>query len=542
MSQEAKSPERSRKNKRRDLHPTGKLLKELRKASGYSQEEIRAVLGFRAASAISRLESGDFSPDVHRLKKLLNLLRPDEAQTVEIIEFFGYQSEDLNESESAIRVVRHHPEQHPLLNRLHSLFYLFVYQKDYPGVMRQIDEYRTHLLPLPEVLGPLETECRLILDNIYICWRFLARGMFEEKLADFEDAYRCAEQMMQLLKLTELRLQSIRLAVPGPALLYQFMMHAHLCMHSSIFKQLNYLLEHQPDALQIESLFRQLKDSSVSQTLNTLQLLQSILPQEELNEIYRMYLFMRREYLHIRACEADEHDQRKYDELLSASTVWLKSTPLPLKRMFEIHNNPKLWRSVCQQLYQELYAPGAAATKKWLDIQPYYQDVLKEHQHLPNWDGEASEVMRAMINTFLGLASLLGRVHHYEQACLFLDTFYLRLNVNQTHFNWHSTYALVEAFCYLKQTQFKTRAELSETAHEALSRMSYHLEQSLNHLENETDKKRMRKYQLLQEPVIYLILLDLDQYTNPPAAALRLRQEMLDSLQEELKDPSYGES
>ena len=58
---------------------------------------------------------------------------PEQQQ--EILAYFYYDNQQLEADFAPARPVRHHPDQHPLLNRLQQLFYLFTYQKNYPELL-----------------------------------------------------------------------------------------------------------------------------------------------------------------------------------------------------------------------------------------------------------------------------------------------------------------------------------------------------------------------------------------------------------------------
>src|SRR5687768_808175 len=117
---------KSRKNKKRPLHSTGRLIKQLRKASGYTQEEIKTILGFQATSAISKIESRDFIPDLMRLQKLLSLLNPSAEQRRQILDYYGYEEADLPDKHEFITSLRQKAQKGDILSALHTLFYLFV--------------------------------------------------------------------------------------------------------------------------------------------------------------------------------------------------------------------------------------------------------------------------------------------------------------------------------------------------------------------------------------------------------------------------------
>lgn len=87
--------QRRRSYHSRPLHPTGKLLKKLRKASGFTQKEIQEKLGFQTSSSISKIESRDFIPQAETLNQLLGLLQPGPEQRADILRYFNYQESDL---------------------------------------------------------------------------------------------------------------------------------------------------------------------------------------------------------------------------------------------------------------------------------------------------------------------------------------------------------------------------------------------------------------------------------------------------------------
>lgn len=555
MSEKQKPAERGRKNQRRPLEPTGKLLKELRKASGYSQEEIRAVLGFKAASAVSRLESGDFSPDIQRLKKLLSLLKPNPQQTAEILAYFGYTAAELEADLQPARVVRHHPEQHALLSRLQALFYLFVYQKDYANMLEQLEQYQAAPLELPQVLQPVP-ECRLIVNELYSCRRLLAQGMLDSRQSDIEEGGRRADAALDLIALANQRLEGSPLPAPGPALLAQLHLHALLCAHSCVFKRLN-IATRQQDRLAADRQFARLKDELVPKIRAVLAQLQSNLPAEELHEVYRMHLFIQREYLHLQTFELDSRDAALLTDLLAeAGLASEQAQVLSLHQL--LGTNRDAFASLCCEIYRRIFAPSTEATKVWKATTEVYHGILREHQRLPNWDGEASEVMRAILNTLMALGTALGRSHQYDAARLYLDVLYLRLNVSQTHFNWHSTYALIEGYRYLALREPKPNqtvlAPTSPEALQALASMTAHLQRSLSYLERSPGQLerglvpadppekieadlRLLRYTFLEEPVFYLILLHtfLDEVSEWPAGLPELVSRLVNLLETSTK-------
>ena len=506
---QSQSKSQPRKNKRRQLAPTSRMIKQLRKASGYTQEEIRSVLGFRAASAVSRLESGDFTPDTHRLDKLLNLLKPDPEQKAEILSFFGYKPEDLKDTQLNMRVVRHHAEQHPFLVPFQNLFYLFVYQKDYVNVIAQSRAYQKEVPEVPEALMPVQTELQLIFNDLMDSRRLMAQGGLENRGLDYEEAGRRARTALMLLAMIEKRGPDVELEAPGPALLMQIKLHAQLCLHSSLFKQLNLLYQ---DPLKSEIAyehFNRLRDEVLPEIQTTLQHLQTLHQNEELHDLYRMYLFMQREYLHLLMHYTDSQEQKVFDAVTSESLELLtqgsekqiKAQATPLKLLLK-------------RFYQRVYTPKSEIVPLWLNLSNSYARILQEHQRLPNWDGESSEVMRAILKTFLGYPHALARQGSFDLANLFLDTLYLRLNVKESHYHWHSNYAVVYGYryitlCALNAPEPKHKDELQRL----LSRFAEHLYTAVDYvhngaldLEKNITRDEIFSYTYTQEPAFYLVL------------------------------------
>ncbi len=495
-----------RKNKRRPLAPTSRMIKQLRKASGYTQEEIRSVLGFRAASAVSRLESGDFKPDIHRLDKFLNLLKPNEEQKQEILKFFGYKTEDLKDTEINIRVVRHHEEQHPFLVPFQNLFYLFVYQKDYVNVLEQCRQYQQKMPDMPAVLLPVEPELQLLTNELLDSRRLMAQGGLEKRLLDYEEAGRRAKSALTIFELLIKRSQGQISVEPALALLLQLKLHAQLCLHSSLFKQLNVCYRETDKQASAQQLSHQLRHEVMPEVRETLQALKKVLHDEELHELYRMYLFIEREYLHLLMRFTDTQEQglfAQFDDVTLLALNIKKSTKAKTTRA----------QHLLMDLYPKVYGSTSQMAPLWKNVSEHYDRVLREHQRLPNWDGESPEVMRAILKTFLGYSHALARQQHHDKAELFLDTLYLRLNVKESHYHWHSNYAVVQAYryidlCRLEAPKAKQKVELEAI----LMRFAEHLSQAIGYvhrgaldLEIEITRDDILRYTYLQEPAFCLL-------------------------------------
>jgi transcriptional regulator with XRE-family HTH domain len=505
MSNSSSQP---RKNKRRQLEPTSRMIKQLRKASGYTQEEIRSVLGFRAASAVSRLESGDFRPDTHRLDQFLNLLKPDPAQKAEILEFFGYKSEDLKDTQLNMRVVRHHAEQHPFLMPFQNLFYLFVYQKDYVNVIEQSRAYQKEMPEVPESLAVIQSELQLVFNDLIDSRRLMAQGGLENRSLDYEEAGRRARTALLVLDMIEKRELSATLQAPGPALLMQVKLHAQLCLHSSLFKQLNSLHRDSTKSELVDQQFNQLRHELLPEIQLTLEQLQTLHHNEELNEMYRMYLFMQREYLHLLMHYTDSQDQKA---LLAVSADLPVALTGGAER--EIKAEAKTLKPLLKALYEGVYSNEHAVTPLWTDLSGSYARILQEHQRLPNWDGESPEVMRAILKTFLGYSHALARGGNFDLACLFLDTLYLRLNVKESHYHWHSNYAVVYGYRYIALSALSTpKKQHKEALQDLLADLAKHLHKAIEYLHNgalDLEKNITRddilSYTYTQEPAFYLV-------------------------------------
>jgi transcriptional regulator with XRE-family HTH domain len=170
----------------RELHPTGKLLKQLRKQSGYTQEQLRTFLGFQAASAVSKLESRDFTPDLARLQKLLQLLKPDPQQQAEILAYFGFSEEELTGMPDPLWRSLETQEQPPEIKALDRLFYLFTYQRAYEQVIQEATTWQQTAYHLPQELD--SAELQLILRELFASRSLLAQAISQRQLRDAREA------------------------------------------------------------------------------------------------------------------------------------------------------------------------------------------------------------------------------------------------------------------------------------------------------------------------------------------------------------------
>lgn len=487
----------ARKNKKRELHPTGRLLKELRKASGYTQAEIQAVLGFKADSAVSKLESRDFIPDIQRLKKLLHLLRPNAAQEQEILAYFEYTRADLEIDFEPARPVRHHPEQHPLLNLLQQLFYLYTYQKNYQQVLLLLEEHYQAPLNLPEQAQHLSTLLEQIVQAIFSARRLLAQGTLEQRLEDLRDAQ---QQVNIALSLLDMLTTSQPLPYPLPAFVGQLRLHLLLCAHSSLFRQLNLRQQRGETLEKSQGLFDLLRQQQLPALLSTLQELEQLLPQAESQSMQHMYLFVLREQLHLLTNAIDRRDEEKLHELFSRTEGQALGEALALA----FKADPACFA----QLYQRIFALQAADKTLWQELNQQYRQVLKAHQRFHNWDAESPELMRAVLNTFLGFTTNQARLGQIETAEVFLDALYLRLNLSDTRYHWHTNSAYVAAMAYLHSTRLEDKVP-SQEATEHFKQFCEQLLRAFEYLEQSAllDPNRYLYYTFQEELVFMTALL-----------------------------------
>lgn len=527
MSPESPLPGRSRKNKKHPLLPTGHLLKTLRKASGYSQEEIAGMLGFRAPSAVSKLERRDFTPDVQRLKKLLNVLRATDEQQAEILVYFGYQPADLEQDFSPPRAVRHHAEQHPVLRRLQELFYLFTYQRNYQQVLYLVDEYLKEPLELPQVFDAVQQELRPIVQNLFACRRLLAQGTMEHRLTELEEAQNRIETIRMAFELIDLKL-----AAPEPfgaQFLLQLRLQVLLAAHSCLYKQLN-LRHRQGQGLpETQSLFDTMQQLYLPEIQAVLERLKHMLPKEELNESYQMYLFIRRDELQLLLNQCDRKDELRLKGLIPK----LKFNGHVLACFFDFwQKNKKTDRSeLLGQVYQQLFAPDPQNGHALAELESAYAQVLKEHQLLAYWDAESPEVMKAILHTLLEYAPIMAKRGNFDAARLFLDTIYLRLNLSETHYHWASNYAMIYAVEYLSRTRLQKPDAEHLVLLESVCRL---LDKAFDYLEHSRQLKAEDyiRYTFDKEPIFFFLFLHAEYYGlhSPVVDHVKRRREELEKI------------
>lgn len=419
-----------RKYETRTLHPTGKLLKQLRKQSGYTQEQMREHLGFQAASAISKLESRDFVPDLPRLRKLIQLLKPDPQQQTLILAYFGFQANDLANVPDPLWKALEQQDQPPELKALDQLFYLFTYQRDYEQVIQVSQTWQHRSYTFPTELSAWETELQLILRELFACRGLLAKAQYQQQFTDAREAELRATNTLQLLATTP----------PHP---FRESLHIHslTLLYTAIYQQLHSAANHQT-----------LQPSQLTATLARLQT--ELLPQ--LNRLLaqtppsrpllHLQLFTQRDSLQILSWQADHHDEQ---QLLQ----WLCLPPDTKAKTRTEHLRKRL--QTAPQAWPELYSLWLNANSPSQQLRQQalasYTQTLQAHQLMRGWDGEAPEVLRPLLHTFLSYPILLAHLQRFSEAQLALDLLYLRLNVMDTYYHWYSNQALMAALEALHQ-------------------------------------------------------------------------------------------
>ncbi|MGV3523267.1 MAG: helix-turn-helix domain-containing protein [Candidatus Sericytochromatia bacterium] len=498
---------RSRKNKKRPLHPTGRLIKQLRKASGYTQEEIKNILGFQATSAISKIESRDFIPDLLRLQKMLALLSPSPEQRHEILDYYGYDESELPEKHAFVSGLKGKAEKGDILSALHTLFYLFVYDRDYTGLIETAQTLYNQSFYIPQSVRSCAREVEMVVGEILSCRRLLAQGMLSRQNLAFEEALQRAEMAQQLLTLIQDRF-SKKLNADAQLFLLQVKLHICFCFENTHFGMLRLRSSLQTgggDELHPESI----EGRGLTGIRGVIAEIERDFPEYNLQEVRQMTLFVERETLHLLAAQCDDSDHLILAQLLEqlggsgdAEGV-LANHWLPVLK-------GKAADETFKQVYQGLYKSQSRQEAVWTPTLNRYRQILLAHQQVSNWDGSTAHA--AIVSTFLNYPVLLARLGHFSWAQDIFNLLYLQLTVAETHYRWTANLAICKGLEYISQTQLNSRKipekDLPGVTEllEELSRLLLKAVADLRHVKSLNSPRYMR-YLFLEEPVIYFVLL-----------------------------------
>jgi transcriptional regulator with XRE-family HTH domain len=475
----------------RELHPTGKLLKQLRKQSGYTQEQLRVFLGFQAASAVSKLESRDFSPDLPRLRKLLQLLKPDAQQQAEILAYFGFSEEELTGMPDPLWRALETQEQPPEIKALDRLFYLFTYQRAYEQVIQEATAWQQTAYQLPQELDTAELQ--LILRELFASRSLLAQAVSQRQLRDAREAELRVHNTLSLFQ-----------QLPAHPFVLTLHIHALTLLYTAIYSQLHLQAnQHQlslPDWLpRIHYLQQELLP----------QLTQALTQTDASRPMRHLQLFVQRDSLQLLSLQASQQDEvtlRQWLGLPLECTAEERTQQLLTKLM-----QPGTWND----LYTLWLAPTAVPQQLRQATLDSYASILEAHQLLQSWDGEAPEVLRPLVNTFLAYPLMLARTNRLSEAQLALNFLYLCLNTADTHYHWHSNRALVAGIHALHAlgdgaSETAILPYLQQLAEHLLKALELASQvQGLSH-------KRILHYTFYEEPIFIVCLSQLQKVTALP--------------------------
>lgn len=490
---------KSRKNKKRPLHQTGRLIKQLRKASGYTQEEIKTILGFQATSAISKIESRDFIPDMMRLQKLLSLLNPSAEQKQQILEYYGYQESDLPDKHEFLSGIKQKAQKGDILSALHALFYLFVYDKDYTGLIETAQNLYHQSFYIPQAVRVCSREIEMILREILSCRRLLAQGMLSRQQLAFEEALQRAEIGMQLLNLVQERFER-KLNDDAKLFLTLLKLHISFCFENTLFGMLRLRPAESLSADKLEG-------RNLPRIQSVLAELGSRFPEQNLQEIRQMTLFVERETLTLVEAQGVQADQLALSALLAnLGTSAAQPLATDWKRVIKGAAAEKIFG----QVYQGFFKPARSDQQHWEPTLLRYRQILRAHQQVSNWDGSPAQT--AIVCTFLSYPVLLARLGHSEWAQDVLNLLYLQLTVAETHYRWNNAQALCQGLEYIHLTQLSLKklpeakaAEAEACLQEMASRLSSII-QDLRNVKSLNSPKALR-YTFVEEPIFYFVLL-----------------------------------
>jgi len=498
---------KTRKNKKRPLHPTGRMIKQLRKASGYTQEEIKNILGFQATSAISKIESRDFTPDLMRLQKLLSLLNPSTEQRRQILDYYGYQENELPERHEFISGLQQKAEKGDILSALHTLFYLFVYDRDYTSVTEAAQGLYNKAFYIPQAVRNCSRELEMILREIFSCRRLMAQGMLSRQHLALEEAIQRAEVANQLLDLVQERFgkkmnQDARLFV---ALIR---LHIAFCNENVHFCALELRSSRQRSLSQTLDLERR-GQATLPHSQEVILHLEKEFPDYNLQDIRQMSLFIEREALHLMASQCQDSDKEMLQEVLKSLEVPFEDgKPLAAEwlKAMKAHKTDHVFT----QVFDGVYKSDRVQAKVWEPTLERFRLILKAHQQVTNWD--VSTAQTAIVSTFLQYPVMLARLGHFRWSQDVMNLLYLQLTVAETHYRWHSNMGICLGLEYIQATQLSTK-KLSEakfkSAESSLLALLEMLKQVARDLRQtkSLNSPRLLRYTFLDEPAFYLVLL-----------------------------------
>ncbi|MBF2054313.1 MAG: helix-turn-helix transcriptional regulator [Candidatus Sericytochromatia bacterium] len=519
--------QRTRKNKKRPLHSTGRMIKQLRKASGYTQEEIKNILGFQATSAISKIESRDFIPDLMRLQKLLTLLNPSTEQRRQILEYYGYQENELPERYEFISGLKKKAEKGDILSALHTLFYLFVYDRDYTGVTEAVQGLYQKSFYIPQAVRNCSRELEMILREIFSCRRMMAQGMLSRQHLTLEEATQRAKVANQLLDLVFERFGK-KLSEDGRLFLSLLRLHIAFCNENAHFCNLELRARLNRGSLADMVVDKQ-SHYSLPQSHDVVAQLEKDFPDYNLQDIRQMSLFIEREALYLMMSQCQFSDQQMLqDSLKSLGQSYDISTPLAVEWIKAIKTHKA--EPVFTKIYDAVYKANKAQAKIWEPTLERFRQTLKAHQQVTNWD--VSTAQTAVVSAFLQYPVMLARLGHYAWSQDVMNLLYLQLTVAETHYRWNSNMGICLGLEYIGTTQLSTK-KLSEAkfkqAEQSLLGMLKMLQQVVLDLKQtkSLNSSRLLRYSFLEEPAYYLVLLHASkhyQFRELPEVKVALAQ------------------
>lgn len=501
---------KSRKNKKRPLHQTGRLIKQLRKASGYTQEEIKTILGFQATSAISKIESRDFIPDLMRLQKLLSLLNPSLEQKRQILDYFGYQESDLPEKNDFLSGLKQKAQKGDILSALHTLFYLFVYDKDFTGLIETAHLLYHQNFYIPQAVRFSSREIEMILREILSCRRLLAQGMLSRQSMAFEEALQRAEMAQQLVNLIYERFEK-KLNPDARLFLTLMRLHISFCFENIYFGRLSLSTGPEPTGT-AKSLLEELESNPPAKIQQVVDELEISFPDQNLQEIRQMTLFVERETLHLVEAECHTADQHNLRLLLNEFGIQTQEVlARDWQHLIQTHPGEK----TLAKIFATYYKSCRNEQKLWEPMLKRYRRILHAHQQVSNWDGSSAQT--AIVTTFLNYPVLLARLGHFNWAQDILNLLYLQLTVAETHYRWQTSQALCSGLEYAHLTQLSLKkipeARLPECIN-CLNELCSQLERIVKDLRNtkSLNSPKSLRYTFQEEPVIYFALLHASQH------------------------------
>lgn len=497
---------KARKNKKRPLHPTGRLIKQLRKASGYTQEEIKTILGFQATSAISKIESRDFIPDLMRLQKLLSLIGPSVDQKRQILDYYGYQEAELPEKHEFVSNLKQKAQKGDILSALNTLFYLFVYEKDYTALIEAVQDLYNQNFYMPQAVRSCSREVEMILREIFSCRRLMAQGMLAKQNLAFEEALQRAEMANQLLELIFSRFDK-KLSDDARLFLGVIRLHIGFCAENTFYG----MLRLKPDKEKKSS--DRFDARQLPKMRDVMQEIERQFPEYNLEEIRQMTLYVEREALYLAASKCEQLDQQSLTDLFAdlGGSAQNPTSASEWQQLLKTQGAEK----VLSQVWENYFKSGRSEQKQLKPTLQRFQQTLKAHQQVSNWDGSTAQT--AIVSTFLTYPVLLARLGHFSWAQDVLNLLYLQLTVAETHYRWYSSQALCKGLEYIHENQLSLKKfnenKLTENQ-ERLKEVLGLLEHIVNELRNtkSLNSPRYLHYTFVEEPVFYFVLLHAQEH------------------------------